>query len=418
MKKVLISILLLFCSSCSPINTNSPPIGTPPHTLTPLSETPTQTPVQMDTPTPTAPAPKVQKICPCDRNVTFGDKDFLSTSQLIIKKGDAWGLMDLSNGKIQRKALVDYNFGNFDASPDHHSFAYMENLDAMKRLWVFTPAATHSYQLPSNSDKIVWLNNEDIAIWDFRRWQCTSLVAFINTVTGKITHPTHYPDLSKTYCEQDPVINAQKSEIAYTWSKYNLVNGTSATLLGFPRMNLGGVSPLDMAWVGDKLAIAYWYSDYLLYGMSLPDSTNTDQSVNFQIVKIPLPKLASSEDVWWGSIVKFHQSEQSAIIGMDLIDKSTNPVKRPVHTNFYTIDTAQQQITDYELDRSVFSKTKSGTVIFNYVSPDERFLAWPIYKYPAPTADQSQIIGSLILDLKSGKVLAIPDVEVLGWFAP
>jgi hypothetical protein len=89
----------------------------------------------------------------------------------------------------------------------------------------------------------------------------------------------------------------------------------------------------------------------------------------------------------------------------------------PRMTQFYTINYQTMGMVDYCYDRGLIHETfsssaddKGHTSTISYASPDERYLAWNIYNL-----DNGDVEGASIIDLETGYVSYVDDIEVIGW---
>ena len=62
-------------------------------------------------------------------------------------------------------------------------------------------------------------------------------------------------------------------------------------------------------------------------------------------------------------------------------------------------------------DRAVFTDGSLPQKVYDVLfSPDDKYVAWTIYD-----SSSGLPIGSKILELSSGAIVAVPEMEVIGW---
>lgn len=365
----------------------------------------------------------VTESCPSDRYALDKYSGFSSNANLVGLIDNKLILTNISTGTtdmydeivIDRKPLI--------SSIDGKYIAYMTINGSKKTLWVFMPSSRSSpksYPIPSETVSISWIASDKIALWNYPdSYGCQQYNGFFDLNTEVITQPANkIPELDPTRCRLLPSISENGLKALYPWQIQDL--------------NTGAISEIHLAdnvatdppryyldWTNDSISIMSFKENLLSFQLDLTTSDLNDQPIKLHTIQ--LPAFATKDYYWISPII----GSNIRSFGWDLIGSSAdapsnyiNPDNGNLPTTFYGINLDINQFTNYCLDRSVpFDPDKAKfakTVQQGYFSPDGKYLAWTIYS----NADYTPPIETQVLDLETGVVIVIKDLETFGWIIP
>lgn len=410
-------LLLYGCASQTNYPKTQPPVtATPLQTLDLLN---TGTPSKLATSSPET-SFSVTESCPSDRYVLDKYSGFSSDANLVGLIDNKLILTNISTGAtdiygeivIDRKPLL--------SSTDGKHIAYMTMNGSEKTLWVFTPSirsSPKSYPIPSETVSISWIASDKIALWNYPdTYGCQQYSGFFDLNTEVITQPANkIPELDPTRCRLLPSISENGLKALYPWQVQDLNTGAISEIHLVD--NVATDPPrYFLDWANGSISILSFKENLLSYLLDLTTSSLNDQPIKLHTVQ--LPAFATKDYYWTLPIIGSNIKR----FGWDLIDPNADvpsydvdPGKGNLPTNFYGINLDINQFTNYCLDRSVpFDLGKvnfAKPVQQGYFSPDGKYLAWTIYS----NADYTPPIETQVLDLETGVVIVIKDLETFGW---
>lgn len=266
--------------------------------------------------------------------------------------------------------------------------------------------------LPREAVLPKWLDSGKLAVWGGpSNVQCAGLLLIYETSTAEIAYPAYpMPDLQTSECLRLPFLTADGTKIIYPWQMFDFTTGTSTNVLSFMR-SIPEYPPDYSLREGDRsISVVYVNGNTLYYLLNTPLAELNRVDLAPKMVSLPG---FGTKDGWWQPFTWVPDQMQ---IGIDLIDRDPDlgeliASSQQVPTRFYIIDFAAHKIFDYDLDRAVFVEGSLPQVIRNGLpSPDGKYFAWTIYN-----SATGLVIGSKILELSSGSVLSIPEIELFGW---
>jgi hypothetical protein len=344
--------------------------------------------------------------------VLAGDIDF----RLLVKVSEyRIGRFNLTNQMVENEESLPETFIDYPVVSDNgFMMAYINIQQNQKELVVRSLALTNeetSIALPKESVLATWVSSSKIAIWGGSpEWQCLRLLLLYDISIAEVSYPKFpAPDYDKSDCVQLPLISSDGTKEIYPWHIFDFENGTSSN--GFPFMmnTLKTPSTYSLTGKGNNISIAYVNDNQLSYVLNVPITTMGQVSKPETIELLGL----ATKNGWWQPITWWPDQTK---LGMDLIDQNTDPLEflvsnQQVPTKFYLIDFGAHKIVDYELDRGLFfEKALPQRIYKGFPSPDGKFFAWTIYD-----GSTGLPIGSKVLELSSGFILSIPELDILGW---
>jgi hypothetical protein len=338
---------------------------------------------------------------------------------LIIKNTEnQLGVLNFSNMDIQNKQLLSDSIVNFPVvSENGGSLAQIIRQENNKSLKIINLNTDEEriLTLPKEAVMPQWLNRDKLAIWGGSdHVQCLELLMTYDNSTNEISYPVHpVPELQKSQCLQLPSLTANGTKMIYPWEVFDTTTGMSSDAFPFMK-KLYKYPPAYSLKVGNgKVSIAYVNENTLYYLLNTPLDKVNDKNLEPEVVA--LPGLGTS-GAWWQTLTWSSGQKQLA---MDLVDRDADPEGllvsgQQVPTIFYILDFSTQKLVNYDLDRAVFTDGTLPQRIYDVLfSPDDKYVAWTIYDSLSGIP-----IGSKILELSSGAIVAVPEIEVIGWTDP
>jgi len=363
------------------------------------------------------------EICPLDRFVLDKYLEFSSNVSLVTLVDSKLALINLRTGirKIYDQIVTDSN--SLFTSPDGKYIAFLSINDIDKNLWVFTPSdaeSPKSFPISSDTVWLSWIDNDKIALWNYPDPNgCQQYDGFFDLETENITRPKNrIPELDLTKCRLFPSISNNGLKAFYPWQILDLSTGITSDVHLIDNISTDPPHYV-LDWSDDSISIISFKENILSYALDLSVSSLDNQPIKLQNVQ--MSAFATKSHYWTLPIIGSNLKK----FGWDLIDRNTDvsgyyadPSKGNLPTNFYTIALDTSQFVNYCLDRSIpYDQGKidlAKPVQQGYFSPDGKYLAWTIYS----TADYTPPIETQVLDLETGRVIVIEDVETLGWVIP
>lgn len=336
--------------------------------------------------------------------------------QLIVKDTDnKMGVLNFSNLDIQNKQLLSDSIVNLPVINKNGSLlAQIIRQENNKSLKIINSKTNEEriVTLPKEAVILQWLSQDRLAIWGGSdHVQCLELLMTYDNATDEISYPVHpMPDLQKSQCLQLPTFTSNGTKMIYPWKVFDTTTGTLSDV--FPFMNkLYKYPPAYSLKEGKgKVSIAYVNGNELYYLLNTPLDKINDKNLKPEVVT--LPGLGTS-GTWWQPLGWNSFGKQIAI---DLVDPDVDPESvlasgQQVPTKFYILDFSTQQLINYELDRAVLTDGTLPQKVYDVLfSPDDQYIAWTIYDSLSGLP-----IGSKILELSSGAIVTVPEMEVIGW---
>lgn len=411
-RKSLLMLFIGFSVGCTssistiPTHTSDPEIN---HAVTPSSTNLVFTPRSTDT-------SLTQITIPYQETQVFKERTDL---RLLIRTSEnRLGVMNLSKMEIENEyqlsdSIVSYPVINEDGvlmaqinRQNDKKLLQIKNLSTDEESWV---------DLPEESVLAKWLNNTKLAIWGGpTAIGCLSLLLIYDDFTTSTSYPPHpMPELQKTECIQLPLLTTDGTKMIYPWKMFDFQTGISINAFSFMESVPENPPSYSLREANKKISIAYVNGDKLIYLLNVPLANINEVGINPKVVL--LPGLATKNG-WWQPFSWWPSRMQ---IGIDLIDQEVDPLQLLVSgqyapTNFYFVDFATNKIFDYDLDRAVFTEgSLPQRINYGFPSPDGRYFAWTIYD-----GSSGLPIGIKVLELSSGFVISIPELEMLGWVSP
>ena len=362
-------------------------------------------------------------ICPLDRFVLDKYLEFSSNVSLVTLIDSKLALINLRTGirKIYDQIIINSNF--LFTSPDGKHISFLSTNGEDKRLWIFTPSAEESpksFPIPKNTIWLDWIANDKIALWAHSDPNgCQQYDGFFDLITESINRPKNrIPELDPTKCKLLPAISNDGLKAFYPWQIWDLNTGATSDIHLIDEIS-SDPPYYRLDWSDDSISIISFNEDILSYALDLAVSSLDNQPIKLQNVQ--MPAFATKSHYWTLPIIGSNLEK----FGWDLIDRSTDvsgyyadPSKGNLPTNFYAVALDTSQFVNYCLDRSIpYNKEKvslAKPVRQGYFSPDGKYLVWTIYS----TADYTPPLETQVLELETGKVIVIEDVETFGWVIP
>jgi hypothetical protein len=338
---------------------------------------------------------------------------------LIVKDTDnKIGVLNFSNMDTQNKQLLSDSIVNLPVVSENGGLLAQIIRQENSKLLKIINSKTNEERivpLPKEAVMLQWLSQDRLAIWGGSdHMQCLELLMTYDNATDEISYPIHpVPELQKSQCLQLPTLTSSGTKMIYPWEVFDTTTGTSTDV--FPFMNkLYKYPPAYSLKEGNgKVSIAYLNGNVLYYLLNTPLDKINDKNLKPEVVA--LPGLGTS-GAWWQPL---RWSSFQKQIAMDLVDRDVDPEgllasSKQVPTKFYILDFSAQQLINYELDRAVFTDGALPQKVYDVLfSPDDKYVAWTIYDSLSGLP-----IGSKILELSSGAIVAVPEMEVIGWSDP
>jgi len=365
----------------------------------------------------------VAENCPFDRYVPDKYSSFSSGANLVGLIDNKLVLTNIKTGVTEMYDEIAIDRRPLLSSKDGKHIAYMSTSGNEKILWVLTPStysSPKSFPIPFDTVWISWIASDKIALWNYPdAYGCQQYDGFFDLKTEGVTQPANrIPELDPTRCRLSPSISEDGLKALYPWRAQDL--------------NTGAISEIHLVdsittdpphyylnWTDDTISIMSFKENMLSYLSDLPISNLNGQPISLQTIQ--LPAFATKSYYWTLPIIGSNIKQ----FGWDLFDPNTDvssfytdPGKGNLPTNFYMINLDTNRFTNYCLDRSVpFNPDKADfarPVQQGYFSPDNKYLAWTIYS----NADYTPPIETHVLDLETGIVVVIKDLEAFGWVIP
>jgi len=368
------------------------------------------------------PSFSVTKSCPLNRYVLDKYSGFSSDASLVVLIGNKLAILNITTGTTEIYYQITIDRSPLLSSPDAKHLAYLSVSDNEKILWTFTPStesSPKSFSIPSETVWISWIANDKIALWDRPdSYGCLQYSGFFDLKTESVTRPANrIPELDPTKCRLLPFISEDGLRALYPWRVQDLITGATYEIRFIDSITTD--PPLySFDWTDDSISIVSFKENKLSYVVDLPISGLNDQHIKLQTIQ--LPAFATKGYYWILPTIGKNIKQ----FGWDLIERNTevsdyvDPNKGNLPTNFYMIHLDTNQFTNYCLDRGVpFDPNKVNfvkPVQQGYFSPDDKYLAWTIYS----TAEYTPPMETHVLDLETGIVIVIKDLEVFGWVIP
>ena len=380
------------------------------------------TPSIVQTPSP-EPSFSMTEICPLDRFVLEKYLEFSSDVSLVTLIESKLVLINLRTGvhKIYDQIVTDRN--SLFTSPDGKHISFLSTNGEEKNLWVFTPSieeSPRSFSISSDTVWLSWIDNDKIALWNYPDPNgCHQYDGFFDLQTENITRPNHrIPELDQTKCRLFPSISNDGLKAFYPWQIRDLSTGGTSDIDFIDEITTDPPHYV-LDWSDDSISIISFKEEILSYALDLSLSSLNNQPIKLQNVQ--MPAFATKSHYWTLPIIGSNLRK----FGWDLVDRNTDvsgyfadPSKGNVPTNFFAIALDASQFVNYCLDRSIpYDQGKidlAKPVRQGYFSPDGKYLAWTIYS----TADYTPPIETQVLDLETGKVVVIENIETFGWVIP
>lgn len=365
----------------------------------------------------------VKEIYPLNRFVSDKYPNFSSDVNLVTLMDGKLTLIDIKTGATKTDDQIITDGNPLFTSPNGKHISYLSTNGANKKLWVFTPSTEKSPKsFPVSSDTVWlrWIANDKIALWNHPDSSgCQQYGGYFDLKTESVTQPKNrIPELDQTKCRLFPSISNDGLKALYPWQIRDLNTGFTSDIQLIDNITTDPPHYL-LGWSDDSISIMSFKENMLSYALDLSISDLSDQPIKLQTIQ--MPALATKSYYWTFPII----GSDLKHFGWDLIDQNTNvsdyyvdPSKGNLPTNFYMINLDTYQVVNYRLDRSVPSNREkisfAKPVQQGYFSPHDKYLAWTIYS----TADYTPPIETQVLDLETGMVVVIEDVETFGWVIP
>lgn len=412
-KNILCLLIIVLSAGCS-----APSTINPVHTSIPQETSQRTLPTNPGpTATPTSTNSSFTEINLAHQNKqSFSD---YSDFHLLVKTSDSnLGVLNLSNMEIQNKALLSDSTVNYPRISSNGVWvAQLNYQDDSKLLQIknFLTGKEISATLPQEAVLLQWVDDQKVSVWgSSSHLECLDLLLVYDIPIGEIHYPASpMPDLQTAECIQLPLLTSDGMKMIYPWQIYDFEAGTSLDAFPFMR-NLTKESPAYLLKeIGGNISVVYAEEDTLYYRLN----TALDEIGNPNLFPetTQLPGFGT-KDYWWQPFTWITNQMQ---VGIDLVDQNTDIREltiqnQPVPTNFFLVDLAEYKIYDYDLDRAVFEDgSLRQTVRTGFSSPDGEYFAWTVYE-----SGTGHPMGSKVLQLSSGFIVSIPNVEILGWVVP
>lgn len=390
----------------------------------------TQTPVIENTQTPEVHSFSEKKVCPAKRYISGKYLTYSSSAELVTVVNGKIGLINLKTGEID---VYDQSVRrvNLYSSPDGEHIAYQSANDELPYLTVFTPSSgqpSKSFALSSDVVFLNWVSNSKIALRTHSNPAgCTQYGGFFDLETESLVQQREtLADLDRYQCSLLPDISEDGMKVVYPWQVRDLNTGAIEEI----RLNMdtdlhNPFPPYLLDWSDNTISILVFSENHFLYRLNFPLNSLSTQLIKLQTVQ--MPAFATKD---YRSNYPFFGLNMDRL-GWDLIAPETDiseyadSSKGNLPTVFYIIDLTSNEIFNYCLDRSIPYDGGQFKYIEpvdkGYFSPDGKYLAWTIYGEPIEERKTGNInipVETQILELETGRVVIIPDIEVYGWALP
>jgi len=339
-------------------------------------------------------------LSPTTRILVFNPK----TEQFLSISNQSMNL--LSNIRPETSLRLD----TIKLSPDRHWFAYLEINNGFN-LWIGSVDGSQYFLGITNAvgSSFRWLSNDKIAVYDkLGGWaDCPSEMQIFDPFSKKINN---IPDISTEgieFCFPIPYLSPDFSKGLYLnsetgWQIYNYKAQTSYSALPGLDTSPGG-NKYFLHWGKAGLSFAIPYPDKITFVSNL---SVDNLSSTLPLKTILLPQNTLNEN----SLFEFWIPEEQ-LAGFDLVGANENNVLDcDIAQTFVIVNLVTQKLKNYCLNRSIFAD-QINAAWFTYISVDQRFAAWTVHELPSNT----NTLGAVILDTKTGKVSYLEGYEFLGF---
>jgi len=404
----LITLLIISLGCASPVQPS--PTATYIFTPVPLQPSPTSVVAATDS----LPIFQVENRNPPQRVIKFSELDLKSTTRVLLFDPKTEHFLSISNQSINplpnARPEMSLQLDTIRLSPDHRWFAYLEINDGFN-IWINSVDGSQHFMGISNAvgSTFRWLSNDKIAVYDkLGGWaDCPSALQIFDPFSKEVNN---IPDISSEgieYCFPIPYFNSDFTQGLYLdsdigWQTYDYKAQTSYAALSGLDTSPGG-NKYFFRWGGDGLSFAVPHQDRISFASNL---TNDDLSSVLLLKTILLPQDSINENGFFEFWIPEKQLAGFELVGND----DNNVLDCAVTQTFVLVNLTTQTLSNYCLNQAVFSN-QIGSAWFTYISADYRFAGWTVHELPSNTVP----LGTVILDLETGKVSYLEGYEFLGF---
>jgi hypothetical protein len=295
-------------------------------------------------------------------------------------------------------------------SPDHRWFAYLEISDGFT-IWISSVDGSQHFAGIRNAvgSSFRWITDNRITVYNKAGFwsDCPSEMQIFDPFSGDVKNIPYITTQGSQYCFPIPYLNPDLSQALYLnsqtgWEIYNYKTQTANSVLpGMDTSPSGNKSYFH--WGKDGLSFAVPDSDKITFAFDIPETRFTSET---NVNTISLPNGTVNEN----TIFSFWIPEKQ-IAGLDLAGAGdTTVLGCDIPETFAIVNLATRDLDYYCLNRSFFND-KLGSAWFVYSSADSRFVGWTVRELPS----NDEPIGSVILDIETGKVSYLEGYEFLGF---
>jgi len=412
--------------------TSSPPSSITPNSLPPTDQSLGNTPGRIII--------NVEHICPDERIVPLSTLGFSTDYRIIVedKNSSQGGFLMLGGSDTVLVPITNaspdpgYHYEFLNTSPDGEWFLFHKVLhdtfDAA--LWISSFDGEQQWQLISNDtrDAVAWVSNDEIIIASrLNERENATPILLINPFT---LEKVSFPPIPESGISLEWWNNLDNNYEIYYDKYYELTSGEYGSRFVIFNYNVNE-EQIAFQWLNDEIEffndpsnLFYMFRlfetpDRLIsmvmvrpYGFDIAVNLDIDTILtenNYQDIMHPvfLPGEEADMRITW-------VARTSPIIAFDRLIYGQS---EPRSTQFYVINYQAMRMVDYCYDRGylpeamyISTDEKGHTGIVSYASPDESYLAWNIYNL-----EDGNVVGASIIDLETGYVSHIANVEIYGW---
>src|SRR5215211_2520429 len=401
---------LIALLACSPSFLSSK--LTTPGPVTPISSLETSGPIS--TATDALPTFQVENLDPRNRVVELSELDLNPRTRILVFDPKTEQFFSISNRSIDllpnMRPEMSLQLDTIRLSPDHQWFAYLEINNGFN-IWIGSVGDSQHFVGIGNAvgSSFRWISNEKIAVYNkLGGWaDCPSEMQIFDPFSKEINDIPDFSSEGIAYCFPIPYFSPDFSQGLYLdsdigWKIYDYNAQISFSALPGLDTSPGG-NKYFFQWGKEGLSFAIPHPDKISFASNL---SKGEFSSSLHIRTISLPEDSLNENGFFEIWVPEEQ-----LAGFDLVGRGKkNLLDCDIPQSFVVVNLVTQKLNNYCLNRSVFSNQSVG-VWFTYISADHRFAGWIINSLPS----NSEPLGSVILDLETGKVSYLEGYEFLGF---